>query len=91
MASLSTADSLDEVAQEALAVRGAAEVLRQDLHDREIWEQLLQLDGAKGLLDVLERYVERHGHRAIGELKLETMPPGKPQLPEEKTPLLTAG
>ena len=25
-----------------------------------------------------------------GKLSLETMPPGKPQLPEEKTPLLTA-
>ena len=26
-----------------------------------------------------------------GKLHLETVPPGKPQLPEEKTPLLTAG
>jgi pyruvate,water dikinase len=77
MASLAVADSLRGLAERALGIPGAVELLGRSGDDREAWDELLRLDGDGCFRATLTQHLDRHGDRGIGELKLETLTPAE--------------
>ncbi len=77
MSSLAAVRSLRALADRALAVPGARELLERRERDQLLWNELLRLDREGGFRRAAEEYLERNGDRAIGELKLETLTPAE--------------
>jgi pyruvate,water dikinase len=77
MSSLAAVRSLRALADRALAVPGARELLERRESDELVWDELLRLEGEGGFRRAAEEYLERNGDRAIGELKLETLTPAE--------------
>ncbi|MEM7188213.1 MAG: ATP-dependent Clp protease ATP-binding subunit ClpA [Pseudomonadota bacterium] len=72
----------DKGYDDKMGARPLARIIQEHIK-KPLAEELLFGDLAKG--GIVRVSVKN------GKLHLETIPPGKPQLPEEKTPLLTAG